>query len=53
MIAPKQEILENSEIPRKVRVRGGHLGLRGPEHYSFSRSKYFHLLITPIEGFIA
>ena len=22
MIAPKQEILENSEIPRKVRVRG-------------------------------
>ena len=22
------------------------------EHYSFSRSKYFHLLIAPIEGFI-
>jgi len=21
-------------------------------HYSFSRSKYFHLLIAPIEGFI-
>ena len=22
-------------------------------HYSFSRSKYFHLLIAPIEGFIS
>ena len=21
-------------------------------HYGFSRSKYFHLLIAPIEGFI-
>ena len=30
----------------------GKKGIEGTVHYSFSRSKYFHLLIAPIEGFI-
>ena len=37
--------------------RGWGRGVRPPRtplyaHYSFSRLKYFHLLIAPIEGFI-